>query len=242
MEKYLHAKSLGEHHLDHHAKELEKLHDEKIEIVEHTIEQINKDNISANNAIIVFETEIQKEFFLESIDEYNEKGKLGKYFNNPVEPIVIEEAPEPREIIYENLQYSNHSVKNILIGWGLSLLFLAAITGVFYVIQLIKTSNLDSAIEEEEENPNSSAAATHKTIATIIAWVTLLGIVFFNKFVMGNVLHYFTHLEKHDNKANEDFSFAFKYALGMFFTTALMTIMVEALKFKNYYTHAFGVI
>jgi len=59
---------------------------------------------------------------------------------------------------------------------------------------------------------------------------------------MGNVLHYFTHLEKHDNKAHEDFSFAFKYALGMFFTTALMTIMVEALKFHNYYTHDFGVI
>ena len=28
----------------------------------------------------------------------------------------------------------------------------------------------------------------------------------------------------------------------MFFTTALMTIMVEALKFKNYYSHEFGVI
>lgn len=69
-----------------------------------------------------------------------------------------------------------------------------------------------------------------------------MGIVFFNKFVMGNVLHIFTHLEKHDNKANEDFSFAFKYALGMFFTTALMTIMVEALKFNNYYQHDFGVI
>lgn len=210
--------------------------------MEHTIEQINRDTISANNAIIIFETETQKEYFLESIDEYNEKGKLGKYFNNPAEPIFIEEAPEPREIIYENLQYSSHIVKNICIGWGLSILFLLAITGVFYVIQLIKSSNLDSAIEEEEENPNSAAAVTHYTIATVIAWVTLLGIVFFNKFVMGNVLHVFTHLEKHDNKANEDFSFAFKYALGMFFTTALMTIMVEALKFKNYYTHPFGVI
>lgn len=121
-------------------------------------------------------------------------------------------------------------------------MFLLLTTVVFYFLQLIKTNNLVAAIEEKEENPDSSSANTRKVIATIIAWATLLGIVFFNKFVMGNVLHYFTHLEKHDNKAHEDFSFAFKYALGMFFTTALMTIAVEALKFHNYYKHDFGVI
>jgi hypothetical protein len=82
----------------------------------------------------------------------------------------------------------------VAIGWGLSLLFLAAITVVFYLLQLAKTNLLVSAIEEEEENPGSSTAGTHKTIATIIAWATLLGIVLFNKFVMGNVLHIFTHL------------------------------------------------
>lgn len=126
-----------------------------MEVVEKTISQINKDTISANNAIIIFETETQKEYFLSQVDEYTENGKIGKYFNNPAEPIIIEEAPEPREIIYENLQYSNHIVKNVCIGWSLSMLFLLAITGVFYVIQLIKTNNLVTAIEEEEENPNS---------------------------------------------------------------------------------------
>ncbi len=67
------------------------------------------------------------------------------------------------------------------------LLFLAAITVVFYLLQLAMTNLLVSAIEEEEENPGSLTAATHKTIATIIAWATLLGIVLFNKFLMGNV-------------------------------------------------------
>lgn len=153
---------------------------------------------------------------------------------------MIVEAPEPREIIYENLPYEHDKLKNLCIGWGLSLLFLAVITVVFYFIQLLKTNTLVEAIEQEEEDP--SGAHGRKIFATIIAWVTLLGIVFFNKFVMGNVLHYFTHLEKHDNKAHEDFSFAFKYALGMFFTTAIMTILVEALKYKNYYKHDFGVI
>lgn len=160
------------------------------------------------------------------MENYHKEGKLVSYFGNPEEPIIIEEAPEPREIIYENLQYARGRIKNILLGWGLSLLFLLCITVVFYLLQLVKTNNLVEAIEEEEKNPDSSDAKTRKVVATIIAWATLLGIVFFNKFVMGNVLHYFTHLEKHDNKAHEDFSFAFKYALGMFFTTAFMTILV----------------
>ena len=73
---------------------------------------------------------------------------------------------------------------------------------------------------------NNPDASLELAIPGIIAWCTLIGIVLFNKFVMGPVLHYFTHLEHHDDKANEDFSFAFKYALGMFFTTCLMTITV----------------
>lgn len=106
LEHYLHAKTLGEHHLEHHLEELEKLHREKIEIVEKTIEQINRDTIPATNAIVIFETEPQKEYFLDQLDKYEESGKIGKHFNNPEEAIIIEEAPEPREIIYENLQYA----------------------------------------------------------------------------------------------------------------------------------------
>jgi hypothetical protein len=60
LEHYLHAKSIGEHHLEHHLEELEKINREKHEIVEKTIEQINKDTIPATNAIIIFETETQK--------------------------------------------------------------------------------------------------------------------------------------------------------------------------------------
>lgn len=125
-------------------------------MVNNTIEKINNDSIPATNAIIIFETEPQKEHFLDNMDKYQEEGKLGGNFGNPQEPIIIEEAPEPREIIYENLQYAHSRTKNILVGWGLSLLFLAAITVVFYLLQLVKTNNLVEAIEEEEENPNSS--------------------------------------------------------------------------------------
>jgi hypothetical protein len=43
---------------------------------------------------------------------------------------------------------------------------------------------------------------------------------------MGKALHFFTDLEKHDDSSKFEASFAFKYAMGMFFTTALMTLAV----------------
>lgn len=42
--------------------------------------------------------------------------------------------------------------------------------------------------------------------------------------------------------AKLQFSFALKLALGLFFTTALMTLATEAIKMQNYYTHPYGVI
>lgn len=59
---------------------------------------------------------------------------------------------------------------------------------------------------------------------------------------MGIVLHHFTHLERHATSDRAEFSFAFKYSLGMFFTTALMTLFVEAITYRNFYAHHYGVI
>ena len=49
-------------------------------------------------------------------------------------------------------------------------------------------------------------------------------------------------MERHSLVDDENYSFALKYALGMFFTTALMTLAVEAITLQNFYTHSFGVI
>jgi hypothetical protein len=43
---------------------------------------------------------------------------------------------------------------------------------------------------------------------------------------MGWILHIFTNMERHGNSFEEEFSFGFKYTLGLFFTTALMTLAV----------------
>lgn len=59
---------------------------------------------------------------------------------------------------------------------------------------------------------------------------------------MGWALHHFTDLEKHEHTSDEEFSFALKYTLGLFFTTALMTLAVEAITYNNFYAHEYGVI
>lgn len=37
-----------------------------------------------------------------------------------------------------------------------------------------------------------------------------------------------------ETTAEHQFSYALKYTLGMFFTTAVMTLAVEAIQFENY--------
>lgn len=89
---------------------------------------------------------------------------------------------------------------------------------------------------------SKEGAAQYREKARIIGWGTLLGIIFYNKLIMSKVLQYLTKLEKHDNVANQDFSFALKYAIGMFFTSSVMKLMVQAVQNHNYYKHDFGII
>lgn len=67
-------------------------------------------------------------------------------------------------------------------------------------------------------------------------------VVVFDKTILVTLFHHFTDLEKHVTTAKLQFSFGLKYALGLFFTTALMTLAVEAIKFHNYYSHPYGVV
>ncbi len=45
------------------------------------------------------------------------------------------------------------------------------------------------------------------------------------------VLHEICKLEKPETTSQLQFSYAFKYTIGMFFTTAVMTLAVEAIQF-----------
>lgn len=59
---------------------------------------------------------------------------------------------------------------------------------------------------------------------------------------MSTLYHKLTDIERHETRSKFEFFFGLRYAIGLFFTTALMTLIVEALVFKNYDDHPYGVI
>ncbi len=175
--------------------------------------------------------------------------------------VGMEEAPEPKEINWEHINYPEHRrVGRMFAGWALTTLFLGSIT-VFFFFLLSEKSIL---IEESYQSSHSTAADSHTdshvassttdtdtittdthgsySAAVAMVYLALVGVIFFNKFVMGFILHKITNFERHPTTAQEEFHFALKYSVGMFFTTALMTLAVEDLRFHNFYQHPYGVI
>ncbi len=112
----------------------------------------------------------------------------------------------------------------------------------FYFLLITKTNYLLAAIDEEHKTNDPTSTTQSYKIALFLEYFHIFLIIFFNKFLMGTVLHYLTHIENQFSTAAEEFSFALKYTLGMFFTTALMTLAVEAITFHNVYQHEFGVV
>lgn len=122
------------------------------------------------------------------------KEELKHYIGNKADEVIIEQAPGPKEIIWHHLKHFHGKKLKILRGWALSLIFLFLIFIVFYFISHFKANLLKSEEHEESIDPNSAAAKSKMTSAAVIAWATFIGIIIFNKFVMGTVLHEFTHL------------------------------------------------
>lgn len=117
--------------------------------------------------------------------------------------IKIKEAPEPNEIIWEYVNYPMEKrLGRRVIGWLLTIAFLAVVTVAFYFLLLAKTNNLLTALKERDLGLEE-ASERHFTVAVALVYIALVLIVLFNKLLMGFVLHEFTHLEKHDNSSSE---------------------------------------
>ena len=70
------------------------------------------------------------------------------HFGQGGENISLDEAAEPKEIIWENMNLPKPKrTRRKLIGWGLSLLVLVIVTVIFYFILRAKTELVVSAIE-----------------------------------------------------------------------------------------------
>lgn len=62
----------------------------------------------------------------------------------------VKQAPDPKEIIWENLNYpKNERWLKVLIGWLLSFLVLGGITGIVYALIRAKGTRLDNDLHGE---------------------------------------------------------------------------------------------
>lgn len=100
---------------------------------------------------------------------------------------------------------------------------LVILTVAIYYILHAKTKLIISSLETAEGNPS----ALNGAIALV--YITILLILFFNKFVMAFIFHKLTDMELLESGFKYQKSFGTKYFLGLFFTTAFMTLIVEGI-------------
>ena len=145
--------------------------------------------------------------------------------------------------MWEHINYPRHKrIIRIAIGWTLSILFIAALTGVFFLLIREKTHLVEEIIHEKNQhadNPDHQHTLEQQALAITLA--TLFAVILFNKFILAWVLHLLTDFEKHRTSTDFEDAFMLKFVLGLFFTTALMTLLVEDVVFHNIYSEEYGV-
>jgi len=64
----------------------------------------------------------------------------------------------------------------------------------------------------------------------------------FNKFILAYAIHHLIEYEKHVTGAAVQYALCLKYTLGLFFTTALMTLLVEGASYNNVFHSDYGIV
>lgn len=107
----------------------------------------------------------------------------------------MKEAPEPREILWDNINVSNsNKILYKLVGWGLSILLLLLVTLIFYFIMEKKALALIEAIEGLHKHPHDKKYESKLNQAIALGYIMLILIVLFNKLIMSVLFHKFTDL------------------------------------------------
>ena len=121
----------------------------------------------------------------------------------------------------------------------MSLVVLALLTIILFYIIRGKSHLIEEAVENYNEDPDLYREMYSRGI--FLGYLAIILITLFNKFVLSYLYHHISYYEKHISQTSLEFSFSLKYMLGMFFTTAFLTLAVEALVFNNY-AHHYGVV
>lgn len=155
------------------------------------------------------------------------------YFGKHNSTVQFKEAPQPREILWENINVPRaRHVRRVIISWVGYLLLLGTVTLVFFYLMSLKTLQVQHSTEGEQS----------PVVGAFMVYASLFLILLFNKFILSKISHKLTDYQKQKTGGDLEWSFAIKNVLGLFFTTAIMTLLVEDIKFHNIYTHDYGVI
>ena len=114
----------------------------------------------------------------------------------------------------------------MFLGWLCTLSILAVVSIIFFFVLRAKGYNMKKAYKYYSEHKDEQKYKDDLTKAIVVVYVMLFFVIIFNKLILVEILHKFVHLEKHTTTARYQFSFAFKYCVALFFTTALMTLAV----------------
>lgn len=88
---------------------------------------------------------------------------------------------------------------------------------------------------EEIDKHKLEHVESSMTVISIFSFIISTSIVLFNKFALPFLVHHIVDLEKWSTKTKLNISFAFKLTIALFFNTALITVLVEVILFKNFY-------
>lgn len=155
-------------------------------------ELVKRDEMECEKAIIVFNTQHEREEIIEEFDKMNFSIK-GPYFGVGSEKITIKIAPEPKEIIWQNVNVPQETKIFLYIGaWILSILVLAFVTVAVYFIYDYKATNLADAIAEYQLHPDEQRYKDRYGRAISIVYFALIFIILFNKLVMSTLYHKLT--------------------------------------------------
>lgn len=121
---------------------------------------------------------------------------------------------------------------SIFVGWIITIAIMVAITVSFFFLIRYKSNLIEDAHLHYTEDPVKYGQ--EYTEGVVLGYLIVILINLINKFLFAPLFHVITHYEKHLSVSSENYSFALKYTLCMFFTTACMTLLVEAIIYGNY--------
>lgn len=188
--------------------------------------QMKEEDVDCDKIIISFKEEHQREdveeHFLETSLEQRQR-----HFGSKAGKVKISRAPEPYEINWENINMErSHQIQRIIISWILFVLMLGCLSVAFFFLLKYKSHEIELAVELGREHADPDEKASLENKARVIVFCSLILIILFNKFVLAYVIHHLVEFEKHSTGQSAQFALTLKYTLGLFFTTALMTLLV----------------